>query len=667
MSTKLDAALRYAAHGIAVLPVNTVSGDGRCSCGCTQPTCFARGKHPLIANWQSNASVEVVQIGAWWLNWPDANIGGFMRASGMVCIDIDPRNDGDNTWYRVSRTLEPLPDTWTALSGGGGAHLFFKVPDGYTPNAITLGPGVDVKYNGYVILPPSNHYQHKAYEWEIGCSPDDIPLAPLPADLAYLLNLPASGGNSPTAGRQISQDDAVTLLTRSCRTGERHITLLSILGWARHVLNQDEAIAVLAAWNNAFCEPPMDENELVRTIDDIYRRYGYEPRSIASLEEEDRSPKARFDFVDYTKFRRRKPPEWLIAGMVPETSFTALVGAPGSGKTLVAVDLACSMATGRPVWGHKTRQGKVLYIAGEGQAGLALRCIAWEVNSGQLIDEGWLTILPEPVNMTAKHVPRLLVEQIIREIDRVDVVFIDTLARSMPGADENNGEIMGAVIAGASLIQRTFGATVVVVHHGRKSDGALRGHSSLAGAVDNIIGVSKDGIGLFDTVVTLECLKQKDAEPFAAKMFNLKKVDVLPELRSIHGEDHVEHSMNMSIVLEQVTASRIVTEDVRALGLVSGKLDDAMVAMLAPFVDRWAYGVRKEALIGELEVAGGSPEYIKQLVEFIIEEEYVRSELNAATGFEMLYPNKIMERIVNVWKLQRRRLSLNTGDISIAG
>ena len=70
----------------------------------------------------------------------------------------------------------------------------------------------------------------------------------------------------------------------------------------------------------------------------------------------------------------------------------------------------------------------------------------------------------------------------------VQLVIIDTLARSMGAGDENSSQDMGAFIAACDQIRRATGATVLIVHHsGKSSNAGARGSSALLGAVDTAI------------------------------------------------------------------------------------------------------------------------------------------------------------------------------------
>ncbi|TXI80661.1 MAG: hypothetical protein E6Q39_02265, partial [Crocinitomicaceae bacterium] len=65
-----------------------------------------------------------------------------------------------------------------------------------------------------------------------------------------------------------------------------------------------------------------------------------------------------------------RPTDWLIHGFFESDSMSLLFGDPAAGKSFVAIDLAACIATGKDWHGHKTKQGAVIYIAGEGMNGI---------------------------------------------------------------------------------------------------------------------------------------------------------------------------------------------------------------------------------------------------------------------------------------------------------
>ena len=74
------------------------------------------------------------------------------------------------------------------------------------------------------------------------------------------------------------------------------------------------------------------------------------------------------------------------------------------------------------------------------------------------------------------------------------VVFLDTLNRAAPTADENSSKDMGLILQAAKALQALTGGLVIVVHHtGKNTTAGMRGHSSLFAAMDAAIEVSRTG------------------------------------------------------------------------------------------------------------------------------------------------------------------------------
>jgi hypothetical protein len=121
------------------------------------------------------------EIARWWQRWPDANIGVVAgRVSGVVVLDVDPRNDGKESLRALEGRMGELPQTPEDRTGGGGRHLWFRCT-GELPSAV-LAPGLELKAEGSVVVaPPSVHLSGRPYTWAAGRSPRDREPAPLPA------------------------------------------------------------------------------------------------------------------------------------------------------------------------------------------------------------------------------------------------------------------------------------------------------------------------------------------------------------------------------------------------------------------------------------------------------------------------------------------------------
>lgn len=201
---------------------------------------------------------------------------------------------------------------------------------------------------------------------------------------------------------------------------------------------------------------------------------------------------------------RVPPSQPLIEGILDIDTLAVLYGRSGHGKTFVAVDWALSVSTGTWWQRHMVRPGRSLYVISEGVAGMGARKRAWQEQQRVHI-AGEITWLTYPPNLF-KDGWALALAQYAAEL-QPSLIVVDTLARSMIGADENSAKDMGIVVAGADRVRRASGACVLLVHHTGKNEAAgMRGHSALEAAVDAAIECRLTDEGAVEIVTA----KQKD-------------------------------------------------------------------------------------------------------------------------------------------------------------
>ena len=202
------------------------------------------------------------------------------------------------------------------------------------------------------------------------------------------------------------------------------------------------------------------------------------------------------------------PVEFLVDGLLTNTGFAMMYGAPGTGKSFLAIDIALSVAHGQPWQGQSVRQGAVLYIAGEGIGGFGKRWKAWERHHGKA-DEPDMYLLPTAVNFREPEDIARLVATVEDIGQQFVLVIVDTVARAIAGAEENSSTDMGLFVAACDEIKALTGGALLAVHHaGKDANRGARGSTALLGAVDTSLMVGKS-----DDIVTLRTEKQKDAEP----------------------------------------------------------------------------------------------------------------------------------------------------------
>jgi hypothetical protein len=170
-----DAALAYASIGVRVFRVRPDKAPfANCpQCRPPSPTrpnpayirhrpeqcrCAARTCHGFHA-----ATTDRELIHRWWTEEPDANIGAPCALNGWAVLDVDPRHDGHLSLGVLEQRIGLLPGTVMQLTGGDGLHMLYRTPGVQLPG--TLGRGLDVKHNGYVLLAPSVHSSGGRYRW----------------------------------------------------------------------------------------------------------------------------------------------------------------------------------------------------------------------------------------------------------------------------------------------------------------------------------------------------------------------------------------------------------------------------------------------------------------------------------------------------------------------
>ena len=268
---ELAAALNYSALGWAVFPIPTIV-DGKCTCS-RGANCKSPAKHPLHNDWQEEATSDSKVTERWFSRRPTPNIGiATGTPSGFFVLDVD----GDEGAAEVARQEGrhgPLPRTVESITGGGGRHLFFQLPDFEVGNHTRFLPGLDIRGNGgLIVAPPSNHLSGSRYAWRV--APGKVPIAPAPAwlleELRKRIKVPRS---SRTAEWR-------KLVHEGVEEGGRNDAIVKLSGklLGEGPLDVYAALELVLAFNEARCHPPLSEAEVVGTFNSIAGRELYKRR-----------------------------------------------------------------------------------------------------------------------------------------------------------------------------------------------------------------------------------------------------------------------------------------------------------------------------------------------------------------------------------------------------
>jgi RecA/RadA recombinase len=215
-------------------------------------------------------------------------------------------------------------------------------------------------------------------------------------------------------------------------------------------------------------------------------------------------------------------PTWVIDDVLPGDAVSMLYGKEGSGKSFLALDWALCVATNTAWVGSRVHPGPVVYIAAEGAGGFKHRRQAWEQQRGVAVPEGLFFLVDDPINLYhSRSVEQLLSAMLAGGLGTAALVIVDTLGRSLDGADENSNSDMNVVIGEADRIRRQTGAAVLLVHHTGKAAGASapRGASALKAGVAMCakLEVKKNSL-------SLSCEKMKESRAFDTMRASLVEV-----------------------------------------------------------------------------------------------------------------------------------------------
>lgn len=529
MSDLIDQAVAAAERGYFVFPIRVRE----------------REKIPLI-KWKAGASREPDLIRE--MPWDEANLVGIAcEPSGIVVVDLDTEDEDTGpsdlfvTWQGLVRagrddweTLDPVDvpeyDPPWVESWNDGVHIYLRA-----------APDMDMACSQSEVAP---HVDIRGIGGIVACYADELPsvdeLPPVPTWL-WERNRKASEHLTPKAPPADAKYNDGEVGTRYGLAGLKAERQAIRESWERdsgdfnHTLNKSSyAVGQLVGGGELDLGEAYQglvdllielgaPSDQYKTLDSGFYS-GYDrPRSaeqkvLADREVESEEVEAfKARILDSGGMKTLPPPEWLVPGWLETDSLVQLVGAPGSGKSFIALDLAARLSRGLTWPDTKTRcrVGRVFYLSAEGVHGLAQRMQAWEAAHGPIGEVGFF---PDAVQINT-HEWDVAVEY-LRSWGPA-LVIVDTQARCTVSVDENAFKEMSVIVDRVEKLRKLTGACVVLVHHSGKTAGAgSRGSSVMLGALTTEISVTKTR-----GKIKVRNSKQKNAQQADEVLFDLKSVE----------------------------------------------------------------------------------------------------------------------------------------------
>ncbi|HZD02107.1 MAG TPA: bifunctional DNA primase/polymerase [Actinomycetes bacterium] len=178
---QLQAALEYAARGIAVVPSHfPVPADragpqrpqGAFACSCGRADCPTPARHPIWTTSVEDATLDAVSLAQWWVGMPDANVATPAGASFDLIEVCHPAPASQIACWLRKQGIGAGP-----LIGAGPTHHQFLVAAGAQgwSHAVTEHGGLMRlgRSGGLILLPPSRLGDGAACRWlrPIGAAP----------------------------------------------------------------------------------------------------------------------------------------------------------------------------------------------------------------------------------------------------------------------------------------------------------------------------------------------------------------------------------------------------------------------------------------------------------------------------------------------------------------
>ena len=225
-------------------------------------------------------------------------------------------------------------------------------------------------------------------------------------------------------------------------------------------------------------DPHLDQK--LKKVKEVAEEFGEEPKQEKS--------KRKNPFILLREFLADvQPPSYLVQGFLEANSFMTLIGEPSSGKSFLAIDWACCIASGHDWHGRTVKQGAVIYFAGEGQDNMKQRFLTWRERFGKNPLDHTLLRLDCPALNNQEIVQQTYedLEEAIQVTGPPKLIVIDTLARHYGGDNENDTQQMNRFVNCLQVLRQEYECSVLIVHHvGKDKTKGGRGSSALHGAVD---------------------------------------------------------------------------------------------------------------------------------------------------------------------------------------
>jgi hypothetical protein len=331
----------------------------------------ANGKAPCVKSWEITASSDLYVIEGWEQQFPGCNWGIACGPSDLVVLDADLKGGGLDHMLSLD-VGKGFPLSRSVSTPSGGRHLYFR---GQTRSRVRMVPGIDIRSAGaYVVA--AGTLGGAEYVTEMG------PIPPCPQwlkDMAGAVKAPRSDASAMTEPDQPRDIERAEQYLRTAPPavegdGGNHQTFRTACHTRDFGLSEAGTLEMMLRYYNPRCEPEWDEAALARIVGNAFR---YAQNDHGSKSTEARTAEAvklfsglapRKPFLNWAELGNEYTErDWIANGWIPAGAGMVgmITGTGGTGKSLLALELAYAVASGEPWFGIPTTQMPTYYLSCE--------------------------------------------------------------------------------------------------------------------------------------------------------------------------------------------------------------------------------------------------------------------------------------------------------------
>jgi len=221
---------------------------------------------------------------------------------------------------------------------------------------------------------------------------------------------------------------------------------------------------------------------------------------------EETTPITALTLLEFVE-RKYPPAEYLLYPLVAKEKIIQIWAAPGIGKTLFSLELACALANGQNFlkyeWWNKSKPIPVLYVEGEMSAIELQERVNHTIeryrNENIEFNYNLFKIAPLREQLNNKFDPlniqlgqkrlELQLEQITKQFNQRPIVFLDNVS-CLTNFQEKDGKEWNSLMS--FLIRlRSLGYTIIFLHHATKEGSTSSGSNAKERPVDMEIKLSE--------------------------------------------------------------------------------------------------------------------------------------------------------------------------------